>query len=223
MLYSHSEHFAQESVLSKVFPRLHFLFFPWERRSVDLTMSWTGFLCLYCLGSPHRPLISEAAGGSKFGDFRLLTSAVQNPGAGWMRGWLHGCAACVVAQGSMLSRTPCLPKCSTLVVLKWWAFEHGGGLHFHLVMAGKNTRVLGGNTASLSQGDESTEEKHTIYKLWVVFYLGSLLKTIARETAFQMELRNCSKDMREEPGYTGIIVLKKKKKNPRKWTSKDDC
>ena len=45
----------------------------------------------------------------------------------------------------------------------------------------------------------STEEKRL--QGCVLFCLGSLLRTIAWETAFQIALRNCSKEVREEPGY----------------------
>ena len=46
----------------------------------------------------------------------------------------------------------------------------------------------------------STEEKHL--QGCVLFYLGSLLRTIVWETAVQIALRNCSEEVREEPGYT---------------------
>ena len=36
--------------------------------------------------------------------------------------------------------------------------------------------------------------------------------TIAWEAASQIALRNCSKEVREEPGYIGVFVGEKKKK-----------
>ena len=42
----------------------------------------------------------------------------------------------------------------------------------------------------------------------VMFYLGTLLRTIARDTAFQIALRDCSKEAREEPGYTRALLKK---------------
>ena len=44
-----------------------------------------------------------------------------------------------------------------------------------------------------------------------MFYSGTLLRTIAQETASQIALRNCSKEEREEPGYTGVFTGKKAK------------
>ena len=38
-------------------------------------MSLTGVLCLYCLGLSRGPLISEVAGGGRFGDFRCSSPA----------------------------------------------------------------------------------------------------------------------------------------------------
>ena len=37
----------------------------------------------------------------------------------------------------------------------------------------------------------------------VMFYSGTLLKTIAWDTASQIALRICSKEVREEPEYIG--------------------
>ena len=45
------------------------------------------------------------------------------------------------------------------------------------------------------------------------FYLGTLLRTIARETASQIALRNCSGKVREEPGYIIVFAEKTKQKN----------
>ena len=41
-----------------------------------------------------------------------------------------------------------------------------------------------------------------------MFYLGTLLRTIAQETTSQRALENCSKEIREEPGYTGVFAEK---------------
>ena len=35
----------------------------------------------------------------------------------------------------------------------------------------------------------------------IMLYLTDLLRTQARETAFQIALRDCSKEVREKPGY----------------------
>ena len=43
-----------------------------------------------------------------------------------------------------------------------------------------------------------------------MFYLVALLRTIAWDTASQTALRNCSKEVREEPGYIGVFAGKKK-------------
>ena len=43
----------------------------------------------------------------------------------------------------------------------------------------------------------------------VVSYSGTLLRTIAWETASQIALRDCSEEEREEPGYTGVFAEKK--------------
>ena len=39
----------------------------------------------------------------------------------------------------------------------------------------------------------------------------ALLRTITWESAFQLALRNCSKEVKEEPGYSGIFTGRKKK------------
>ena len=59
----------------------------------------------------------------------------------------------------------------------------------------------------------STEEEHRTPKLWVMFYLGTLLRTIAQETASQIALRICSKEVREEPGYIGAFAERQKQRN----------
>ena len=71
----------------------------------------------------------------------------------------------------------------------------------------------------------STEEKRL--QGCVLICLGSLLRTIAWETAFQMALRNRSQEVREEPGYTAgcfyfvcILAFVKKKCS---WTSREYC
>ena len=46
-------------------------------------------------------------------------------------------------------------------------------------------------------------------KFEVMFYLGSLLRTIAQETVYQIALRICSKGEKEEPGYIGFFAGKK--------------
>ena len=82
----------------------------WKRR-VDSTMSLTGVLCLYCLGLSRRPLISEVAGGGRFGDFRCSSPAqhgiieLEARLASWTCS-LCGCTWLV------LTRTLHLPKCS---------------------------------------------------------------------------------------------------------------
>ena len=43
-----------------------------------------------------------------------------------------------------------------------------------------------------------------------MFYSGTLLRTIAQETASETALRNLSKDVRKEPGYVGVLLGKKK-------------
>ena len=45
-----------------------------------------------------------------------------------------------------------------------------------------------------------------------MFYLGNLLRTIDGETASQTALRTCSKEVREEPGHTGVVCWKKHQK-----------
>ena len=40
-----------------------------------------------------------------------------------------------------------------------------------------------------------------------MFYSGTLLRTVGQIA--QIALRNCSKEVREEPGYTGVFVEKK--------------
>ena len=40
--------------------------------------------------------------------------------------------------------------------------------------------------------------------------------TIAWEAASQIALRNCSKEVREEPGYIGVFAKKKNKKKNQK-------
>ena len=53
-------------------------------------------------------------------------------------------------------------------------------------------------------------EKCTMSKLWVKFDSGTLLRTIAQETASQILLRNWSKEIREEePGYVSFSCWKK--------------
>ena len=42
-----------------------------------------------------------------------------------------------------------------------------------------------------------------------MFYLGTLLRTIAWETVPQITLRNCSKEVREEPRYIGVFAENK--------------
>ena len=43
-----------------------------------------------------------------------------------------------------------------------------------------------------------------------MFYSGTLLRTTAWETASQIALRNCSKEVREKPGYIEVFTGKKK-------------
>ena len=44
-----------------------------------------------------------------------------------------------------------------------------------------------------------------------MFYLADMLRTSAQETASQMPLRDCSKEVKEEPGCIRVFV----KTNPR--------
>ena len=54
------------------------------------------------------------------------------------------------------------------------------------------------------------KKKHIlIVENYVLF--GALLRTIAQETASQIALRNCSKEVREKPGYIGVFTGKNKK------------
>ena len=55
----------------------------------------------------------------------------------------------------------------------------------------------------------STAEKHTTYKLQVMFYSGSSLRTIAQETASQVVLRNYSEEVREEPRSKRVVLKSK--------------
>ena len=41
-----------------------------------------------------------------------------------------------------------------------------------------------------------------------MFYLGTLLRTIAQETESQIALRICSKEVREESGYIEVFAEK---------------
>ena len=51
--------------------------------------------------------------------------------------------------------------------------------------------------------------EHMMQKLWIKFYSGTLLWTIARDTGSQVALRNFSEEGREEPGYRWIFLLRK--------------
>ena len=44
-----------------------------------------------------------------------------------------------------------------------------------------------------------------------MFYLETLLRSIAQETASQLALKNCSKEIREEP-YMGVFAEKTNKR-----------
>ena len=46
-----------------------------------------------------------------------------------------------------------------------------------------------------------------------MFHLRNLLRTIAQESASQVALRNCSKEVREEKGHIGDLPGKNKIKN----------
>ena len=46
-----------------------------------------------------------------------------------------------------------------------------------------------------------------------MFYLRTLLRTIVQETASQIALRNCPKEVRKEPGYVEVFAGKKKQKH----------
>ena len=41
-----------------------------------------------------------------------------------------------------------------------------------------------------------------------MFYLVDFLKTVAQKTASQIALRDCAKELKEEPGYTGVLQQK---------------
>ena len=41
-----------------------------------------------------------------------------------------------------------------------------------------------------------------------MFYLADILRTQAQETASEIALRDCSKEVREEPGYIGVFGKK---------------
>ena len=51
----------------------------------------------------------------------------------------------------------------------------------------------------------------------------SLPRTVAWESAFHLALRNCSKEVKEEPGYRGIFTGRKKNKPSCSQKSKDYC
>lgn len=53
-----------------------------------------------------------------------------------------------------------------------------------------------------------TEKKCTTSKLQVMFFSGILMRTIAWK---EIALRNCSEEIREEPGYPGVFAGKKKR------------
>ena len=52
---------------------------------------------------------------------------------------------------------------------------------------------------------EKEKQKHSL-KLRVMFYLIILLRTVAWDSASQTALRNCSKEIREDPGYRGVFA-----------------
>ena len=54
-----------------------------------------------------------------------------------------------------------------------------------------------------------------------MFLGGTLLRTITQDTACQITLRNCSKEVREEPRYIGIFAENKTK--ARVIKQKDYC
>lgn len=54
-------------------------------------------------------------------------------------------------------------------------------------------------------------KKCPTYKLRVMFYLEIVLKTIAQETSTQTAPRYCFKEVREESGYTGVLLETKRK------------
>lgn len=43
-----------------------------------------------------------------------------------------------------------------------------------------------------------------------MFYLGTLLRTVALETASQIALRNSCKEVKEDPGYIDVLLGKSK-------------
>ena len=45
-----------------------------------------------------------------------------------------------------------------------------------------------------------------------MFYLLDLLRTMAQGTASQIALRDCSEEVREEPGYIGVFAKTKQNK-----------
>ena len=46
-----------------------------------------------------------------------------------------------------------------------------------------------------------------------MLYSGTLLRTTAQETAFQIALRNCSEEVREQPEYIEVFAEKTNKQN----------
>ena len=43
-----------------------------------------------------------------------------------------------------------------------------------------------------------------------MFYSADIPRTEAQEMASQIALRDCSKEVKEEPGYTGVFTTKNK-------------
>ena len=66
-------------------------------------------------------------------------------------------------------------------------------------------------TAHTSSGKEKKKKRY-ILKVWIRFYLGTLLRMRAWKTTSQIAVRDCPKVVKEEPGYVGIL-LKTKNKN----------
>ena len=53
-----------------------------------------------------------------------------------------------------------------------------------------------------------------------MFYLADILRTLAQKTDSQRTLRDCSEEVKEEPGYIGVFA-KNKQTNKQNNTSRD--
>ena len=53
----------------------------------------------------------------------------------------------------------------------------------------------------------STEKKHNL-KVRIMFYSVNSWRTQAQDTASQITLTDCPREVREEPGYIGLFTTK---------------